>query len=153
MAWCKNSAINPTYQKCYCWMSSIHLFIFFSICLILWFVAVEKAIERSLKQSTRENRNPSKFWNPSSCSVYRLASNTLLTEIVNLTNNVPLLHTMHWAQNKHIVCDAYICKIFNRTHTNSLMNSIVLRQNASRNKINFHNFSPCSTTYLFISFT
>ena len=33
------------------------------------------------------------------------------------------------------------------------MNSIVLQRNGSRNELSFHNFSPCSTTHFFISFT
>ena len=33
------------------------------------------------------------------------------------------------------------------------MNSPVLQQNGSRNELSFHNFSPCSTSHFFISFT
>ena len=82
----------------------------------------------------------------------RLVSNTLL-KLSNLRNTFRLLHTVHWAQNWPIVCDAHKCKIFNRTRKNFLMNSIVLQRNGSRNELSFHNFSSCSTTHFFISFT
>ena len=83
----------------------------------------------------------------------KFMSNTLLSKISNLTNTFRLHHLIHWAQNWPIVCDAHKCKILNRTHRNSLMNSIVLRRNGSRNQLSFHYFSPYSITHFFISFT
>ena len=75
-------------------------------------------------------------------------------KLSNLTNTFRLHHLIHWAQNKKwpIVCDAHKCKILNRTHRNSLMNSIVLRRNGLRNQLSFHYFSPYSITHFFISF-
>ena len=56
----------------------------------------------------------------------------ITTGIIKSCKYFPLLHTMHWAQNWHIVCDVYKSLLFNRTRKNSLMNANFLCWNGER---------------------